>query len=55
MIYYKNDKLGLDLGKNKYEFKDFIQGMNKIIYAIYSIYVENKENQRKKSKLKTRN
>lgn len=43
MIYYENNRLELKIGKNEYEFDDFIQAINQIINAIYSIYIEDKE------------
>lgn len=43
MIHYQNNKLELRIGKNEYKFDDFIQVINQIVTAIYSIYIEDKE------------
>lgn len=43
MIYYENNKLELRIGKIEYKFDDFVQAINQIITAIYSIYIEDKE------------
>lgn len=43
MLQYDYNKITICLGNYQAEFEDFIQAINQIINAIYSIYIEDKE------------
>ena len=43
MLIYKKEKVEINIGKTKYESRDFIPTINQFIKGIYFLYIENKE------------